>query len=203
MRASQIMDLLHSIRIRFAVILLGLTVGLAATAMSQVAPESYGGNQTISVGGTVSGFRLDYGKHDLGGAGVFADADLNDRVGITGEANWLWLHQFADTHFSTYLAGPRMAFNLRGNLHPYIKGLVGGGLFNFPYSYAHGSYFVAAGGGGLDYHIAPRIRLRLVDFEYQYWPEFSFGPIKPYGVSVGIRYQIFGCAHCQPRHMGR
>jgi hypothetical protein len=42
-----------------------------------------------------------------------------------------------------------------------------------------------------------------VDFEYQYWPEFSFGAIKPYGISVGIRYQLFGCSQCRPRHMGK
>jgi hypothetical protein len=201
MRASKIRDLVHFIRI--AVTAFCLAAASSTAAIAQVAPESYGGNQTVAVGGTVSGFRLDYGKRDLGGAGVFVDADLNDRIGLTGEANWLWLHQFADTHFSTYLAGPRLTFNNRGNFRPYIKGLVGGGLFNFPYNYAHGSYFVAAGGGGLDYHIAPRLRLRLVDFEYQYWPEFSFGAIKPYGVSVGIQYQLFGCAQCRPRHMGR
>jgi Outer membrane protein beta-barrel domain len=178
-------------------------LGLAVAARAQVAPASYGGNQTIAVGGMVSGFRLDYGKRNLGGAGVFVDGNFNDRWGLQGEANWLWVHQFADTHYSTYLAGPRLTFNPYGNLRPYIKGLAGGGLVNFPYSYAHGSYFVAAGGGGLDYHVAPRIRLRLVDFEYQYWPQFSFGAIKTYGVSVGVEYQIFGCSHCEPRRLGR
>jgi hypothetical protein len=202
MKASQRMGLNQLLCIRFF-LLLSLVAAFSSAAHAQVAPASYGGNQTVSVGGTVSGYRLDYGKRDLGGAGVFADADLNGKVGIVGEANWLWVHQFADTHFSTYLVGPRLAFNPRGNFRPYIKGLVGGGLFNFPYSYAHGSYFVAAGGAGLDYHVAPRLSVRLVDFEYQYWPEFSFGAIKPYGISVGIRYQLFGCSQCRPRHMGK
>ncbi len=197
------MDRVDSIVMRCAVILFLLTAGLASTALAQVAPASYGGNQRVTVGGTVSGFELDYGQRKLGGAGVFVDANFNDRWGIQGEANWLWVHQFADTHFSTYLGGPRLTFNTRGNFQPYVKGLVGGGLFNFPYSYAHGSYFVAAGGGGLDYHIAPRISLRLADFEYQYWPQFSFGAIHPYGVSVGVEYHLFGCSRCEPRHMGR
>jgi hypothetical protein len=176
---------------------------MAAIAHGQVSPSSYGGNQTFAVGGMVSGSRLDYGKRDLGGAGVYVDGDLNDHWGLEGEANWAWLHQFADTHFSTYLGGPRLNFNTHGNLRPYVKVLGGGGLFNFPYNYAHGSYFVMAGGGGLDYHFAPRFRLRVVDFEYQYWPEFSFGAIKPYGVSVGVQYQLFGCASCEPRHLGQ
>jgi hypothetical protein len=188
---------------RVFVILFCVTVGFAATAAAQVAAASYGGDQTLMVGGTVSAFRLDYGKRGLGGAGVFVETNLNDRWGLQGEANWLWVRQFADTHFSTYLAGPRFNFNTRGNLEPYLKGVAGGGLFNFPYNYAHGSYLVVAGGGGLDYHVAPRIRLRLADFEYQYWPQFTFGSIKPYGVSTGVEYQLFGCASCKPRHMGR
>jgi hypothetical protein len=193
----------HLGRICSAVTFVCLTAGFAATAHGQVAASSYGGNQTIAVGGMVSGFNLDYGKRDLGGAGIFADGDLNDRWGLHGEANWLSVHQFADTHFSTYLGGPRFNFNTRGNFRPYVKLLGGGGLFNFPYNYARGSYFVTAGGGGLEYHVAPRIRLRVVDFEYQYWPQFSFGAIKPYGVSVGFEYQLFGCSGCEPRHMGR
>jgi Outer membrane protein beta-barrel domain len=176
---------------------------IVAPAAAQVSASSYGGNQTFAVGGMASGFHLDYGKRYLGGAGVYVDGDLNDHWGLEGEANWLWLHQFADTHFSTYMGGPRYNFNTRGNFRPYVKALGGGALFNFPYNYARGSYFVVAGGGGLDYHIAPRLRLRVADFEYQYWPEFSFGAIKPYGVSVGIQYQLFGCDSCRPHQLGK
>ncbi|MFT4112243.1 outer membrane beta-barrel protein [Silvibacterium sp.] len=184
-------------------LLAALALAWAQWACAQVAPSSYGGNQTIAVGGEISGFRLDYGKRDLGGIGIFADADLNNRIGLTGEANWMRLHQFADTHFSTYMGGPRLNFNTRGNWRPYLKVVAGGGLFNFPYNYATGSYFVVAGGGGLDYHIAPRWRVRVADFEYQYWPQFTFGAIHPYGVSAGLEFQLFGCSRCEPRGLGR
>jgi hypothetical protein len=187
----------------YAILFVCLMAGLATACFAQVAPSSYGGNQTFAVGGMVSGFHLDYGKRYLGGAGVYVDGDLNDHWGLEGEANWIWLHQFADTHFSTYMGGPRRNFNVNGNLRPYVKGLGGGGLFNFPYNYARGSYFVLAAGGGLDYHAARRIRLRLVDFEYEYWPQFSFGAIKPYGVTFGVEYQLFGCASCEPRRLGK
>ena len=36
-----------------------------------------------------------------------------------------------------------------------------------------------------------RIRLRAVDFEYQLWPQFTFGFLSSYGVSTGIRVRIF------------
>jgi hypothetical protein len=191
---------IHTLRSWLAAALLSL---IAAAASAQVAASSYGGNQTFAVGGMGSGFHLDYGHRDLAGAGIYADGDLNDRWGLEGEANWLWLHQFADTHYSTYLGGPRRNFNVNGNFRPYVKLMGGGGLFNFPYSYAHGSYFVVAGGGGLDYHAAHRLRIRLADFEYQYWPQFSFGAIKTYGVTAGVEYEIFGCSRCEPRGLGK
>jgi hypothetical protein len=31
----------------------------------------------------------------------------------------------------------------------------------------------------------------LIDVEYQDWSKFTFGPEHPYGVSVGISYQLF------------
>jgi hypothetical protein len=191
------------IRICFAVTMLCLVAAFVNAAHAQVGASSYGGNQTFAVGGMVSGFHLDYGKRYLGGAGAYVDGDLNDHWGLEGEANWLWLHQFADTHFSTYMGGPRFNFNTSGKWRPYVKALGGGALFNFPYSYARGSYLVVAGGGGLDYRMASRFRLRVADFEYQYWPEFSFGAIKPYGVTVGLQYQLFGCDSCKPRHLGK
>jgi len=40
--------------------------------------------------------------------------------------------------------------------------------------------------------VGKRLRLRLVDFEYQEWPGFAYGAIHPYGVSAGISYQVLG-----------
>jgi hypothetical protein len=70
-----------------------------------------------------------------------------------------------------------------------VKGLAGIGKFNFPYNYAKGRYFVIAGGGGLDYRINPRLSVR-GDFEYQYWPQFTFGPMSSGGASISLRYLV-------------
>jgi hypothetical protein len=75
---------------------------------------------------------------------------------------------------------------------PYAKILVGGGRFDFPFNYGTGNYFVVAPGAGVDLRLGHRIQLRLVDYEYQLWPGFTFGSIHPYGVSAGISYQILG-----------
>jgi hypothetical protein len=35
------------------------------------------------------------------------------------------------------------------------------------------------------------VRLRLIDGEYQYWPQFTFGPLSSYGISAGLRIRVF------------
>jgi hypothetical protein len=155
---------------------------------AQVAEAAVGGEQRLSVGGLVSGFHLDYGKRSLGGVGIYVDTDLNPHLGIEGEARWMFLHQENRTKFSTYQVGPRYQFSSIGRLRPYVKVLAGEATFQFPYKYATGNYFVVSPGGGVDYRINHRIRLRLADFEYQYWPDFTYGSMSTYGVSCGVSY---------------
>jgi hypothetical protein len=53
--------------------------------------------------------------------------------------------------------------------------------------YADGSYFVLAPGGGVNLALGrSRYSVRLVDFEYQWWLNFPFGTLRPYGASTGI-----------------
>lgn len=172
-----------------------LLVGLMASVglVHAQSPESaVGGNEGLAVGGGVSATRLQYGQHWLGGGVVFVDANWNWHYGIEGEANWAVLHQQSSTHAETYLIGPRYQFRGIGDyrFRPYAKFLMGDGEFNFPYNYAHGSYFVIAPGGGVDYRVNSRFRIRLADVEYQYWPGFTFGSMSNVSVSVGVRYRI-------------
>jgi hypothetical protein len=125
----------------------------------------------------------------LGIAG-FADVDTRHNIGIEGEARWLEFHQIANVHTETYSIGPRYHMNV-GRFQPYAKALVGLGEFNFPYNYEHGSYLVVAPGGGVDFTLNHRIRIRVADFEYQIWPQFTYGSMYSYGVSSGLRIRIF------------
>jgi hypothetical protein len=124
------------------------------------------------------------------GISGFVDADSKGSLGLEGEARWLTFHQTADVHASTYMAGPRYFRNVR-KFQPYAKVLVGFGQFNFPYNFAHGNYLVVAPGGGVDFRINRRFRVRLADFEYQIWPQFTYGAMSSVGISAGIRYRIF------------
>ncbi|WP_353072154.1 hypothetical protein [Tunturiibacter gelidiferens] len=91
---------------------------------------------------------------------------------------------------STYLIGPRVQFR-RGPYTPYVKTLVGLGYFNYPYESAQGRYFVIAPGAGVDLMLGQNLKIRLIDIEYQEWPQFTFGTISPYGVSFGFSYRVF------------
>lgn len=168
-----------------------LLMGLAGfqSAFGQALPAATAPGAYVSVGGTYSIFQSAYGQRVLGGAGLYVDINRWRQVGIEGEGRWLRQNKLADTTESTYLIGPRVEIR-RGRFSPYIKTLVGLGHFNFPYNYAQGKYFVIAPGAGVDYNLTYNVKIRLVDFEYQEWPQFTFGNINPYGVSVGISYHF-------------
>jgi hypothetical protein len=78
-----------------------------------------------------------------------------------------------------------------GRFQPYAKGLVGFGQFNYPYNQGQDTDLVIAPGGGVDFRLTRRVRLRLADFEYQFWPQFHYGALSSYGVSSGVRVRIF------------
>jgi hypothetical protein len=55
-----------------------------------------------------------------------------------------------------------------------------------------GSYFVVAPAAGLDWHLhESRWNVRVLDFEYQLWPRFTYGELHPYGLSAGISFEVF------------
>lgn len=157
---------------------------------AQAAPTATAPGAYIAVGGTYSIFQSNYGQRVLGGGGVYADINPIRAIGIEAEGRWLRQHALANTTESTYLIGPRVQFR-KGGFSPYVKTLVGLGHFNFPYNDAHGSYFVIAPGSGLDFYVNSNLRIRLLDIEYQKWPQFTFGTLSPYGVSFGLSYRVF------------
>ncbi|MDR3727598.1 MAG: outer membrane beta-barrel protein [Terracidiphilus sp.] len=175
---------------RLFVVLLGFFFAIAQRTSAQVIPSADAGGLTLSAGVTGSGYTLQYGERKMLGITGFVDLDTRRHLGIEGEARWLVFHQTADVHATTYAIGPRYHLN-KGRFQPYAKALVGIGQFNFPYNYASGNYLVVAPGAGVDYRLNNRIRLRLADFEYQYWPQFTYGAMTSVGVSTGIRVRIF------------
>jgi hypothetical protein len=189
-------DMRHSRSIFNANAAIVLAIALLAAvaprqAAAQAEPTARGPGSYTQIGVTGSLYETDYGKHLLGGVSGFVDANLYRRTGVEAEARLSRFNQSEGTHNSTYLVGPRVTL-LRENLRPYAKLLVGRGVFYFPFGYAKGTYFVVAPGFGVDWRVARgKLTIRLIDVEFQRWPGFTFGEIKPYGISSGIALRVF------------
>lgn len=155
---------------------------------------------SFTLGGSASYFDAAYGGYKVVGAvgSVNLAPVIWDHVGLQGEGRWLTInasHGFAEYN---YLAGPvyRMSVSEHRAIHPYVKGLIGEGIVDFPNHFAYGRYFVLAPGGGVDLTLNRRWRLR-ADYEYQIWPQapgipgVSSAVMKPNGVTVGFTYRVF------------
>jgi hypothetical protein len=174
-------------------IVFGLLLAFAAasTAFGQAIYTADGPGSYTAVGATFSAYQSDYGKRQLGGESAFVDAHLYRRIGVEAKATWLNLNTDEGIKQRTYLIGPKIALKGR-TLRPYVKLLAGRGEFDFPFGLGSGSYFVAAPGAGLDWHVGhTRLLVRIVDFEYQIWNGFSYGAIHPYGISTGLSVRVW------------
>ncbi len=167
-------------------VLLSLAVLLSGSRVTaQALPTATGPASTLDVGAGLSGYHIDYGQRWLGGPFLWVNYNPVLHLGLEGEARFLRYNQDLGVHASTLLAGPRFILH-RGPTEPYFKVLAGAGRLAFPFAYAHGTYFVVAGGGGVDVRIGSRVKLRAIDVTYQQWPKFSFGTMTSYGASAGI-----------------
>jgi hypothetical protein len=165
--------------------LLGCPNVYAQALPTATAPGAY-----ISVGTTYSVFESGYGQQKVRGAGAYVDINPIRQIGIEAEGRWLKQNQSPNVRQSTYLIGPRVQLR-RGPYTPYVKTLVGLGHFGFPYEAARGRYFVIAPGAGVDLMLGNDWKIRLIDVEWQQWPQFTFGTINPYGISFGVSYRVF------------
>ncbi len=174
----------------FAFLVCVLEVAHAGKARAQVVFTGDQGGLRLTAGAMGSGSTLEYGQRKMLGITAFADMDTKRRIGIEAEGRWLEFRQTANVHAETYSIGGRYHLDL-GRFEPYAKGLIGFGDFNFPYNYAHGRYLVVTAGAGVEFRWKPRIYVRAADFEYQDWPQFTFGNMTTFSVSTGLRVRIF------------
>jgi hypothetical protein len=156
----------------------------------QACPTATGTGMYLAIGGAISQFEGDYGLRKIAGGTVYMDANPYRRYGLEAEIRKLQYSNSPGMNQITYLGGPKVSFRSHGVV-PYAKMLVGIGIFDFPYHYGRGDYLALAPGAGLDLNMGNRIRIRLIDVEYQDWSQFTFGTLHPYGASIGVSYQIF------------
>jgi hypothetical protein len=189
-----------------ALLLLLLAAGVLR-AHAQVTPAAYGRGLTITAGGEASAFQPDYtgfgvpasSSTYLYGIGTYVDVRFKPWLQVEAEGRWLRFNQVDGIYEDNYLIGPRLPiYKLRfWRATPYAKVLIGYGKLNFENNNGWGRYTALSYGGGLDVKMTNRIDLRLPDFEYQQWPQWSEGTtsnytLMPYGISVGVSYRVLG-----------
>lgn len=178
-------------KLLFAAALLFACFCLPARAAAQAVYAAEANGLLLFAGAELSGDALQYGQRRMMGVTGFADADTRRRIGLEAEVNWVEFFQQENESATTYLAGPRYRFVL-GRFQPWVKVLAGVGEFNFP-AYTRlpsRGNLVIAPGGGLDFRLGKRVRLRVVDFEYQMWPAFSTAPVSAMSLRTGIRIRL-------------
>jgi hypothetical protein len=182
----------HTATIRRAALALSLLLAPFAKrqANAQAIPTATAPGLLIAVGGGgASMFQSGYGRNNIFGLNSYADLNLGG-IGIEAEARFLRYHTSEDVTENNYLIGPRVTLMHTRALRPYVKFMVGQGHIVFPFRYAQGNYFAYAPGAGVEYSIHERYIVRVIDFEYQTWPQFTYGNLNPYGISAGISLRL-------------
>ena len=163
---------------------------LGFSAHAQAVATASGPGSFVAVGGGVSAFQAVYGTQNIAGGFLYADVNPHWRVGFEGEARFLRYHTFEDVTETNYLGGVRVMLLPPHRFQPYTKFLAGMGKITLPFGYAHGSFLTYAPGAGLDVALNNYVAVRVIDFEYQHWPQFTYGPLSPYGISAGISVRL-------------
>lgn len=147
----------------------------------------------LQVGGGYSNASSDYVADRIRGFAFYSSFDFFEHIGVEVD-----FHQLNDPmqgsqfYERSYEAGGRYVRRY-GRVHPYVKGMYGRGVLNFPQSYANLAYNMFVGGAGADIEVTHRINVR-GDFEYQNWLS---GPLLPHGltptvITVGAAYHFGG-----------
>jgi hypothetical protein len=143
-------------------------------------------------GGFVLDDKSDYEVNAIKGGAIYTTLDLTNHLG--GEFVIHQANSFSGDglYERTYEIGPRY-FRTYGRFSPYIKFMVGRGVFNFPKAIGapNLAYNMFAFGGGLDYRVLPYLNVRF-DYEYQDWSSFPPTGLTPQLYTVGVAYHFPG-----------
>lgn len=160
---------------------------------AQVAPAAGRNGLSVAAGGEGSLFQPDYAgqgvaqtsPNRLYGIGAYVDVRFTRWVQVEAEGRWLHFNEYLGIDENSYMIGPRIPIHDFHGWTPYGKVLFGWGSGSF----LTGRAGTFAYGGGVDYRLTRKIKIRAFDFEYQQWQVKP--TLWPYGGSAGISYTIF------------
>jgi len=181
-------------RILILVCLLGAAAPLLRA--QEMPTETRAGELQIGAGYSVAA--PDYGADDqkFTGPSIYATFDFRDHIGIEGTFHYVkepgtdsYGGPGADMYEKTYEIGPRYVWHPY-KFDPYVKVLVGRGVFNYPYNTANLAYNMYSAGFGVDLRTTRYLNIRLFDYEYQRWGSFPPNGLQPNVISFGVAYRF-------------
>ncbi len=132
--------------------------------------------------------KSDY-ANNVKGFGLYTTFDLTKHFGAEFD-----LHQahepYLQVYERTYEIGGRY-YRSYGRLSPYVKGMYGRGVFNFPMGEANLAYNIFAVAGGADFRLTRYLNVR-GDYEYQFWRSFPPNGLNPQLITIGVAYHFPG-----------
>lgn len=171
--------------------LIVIVASLLAAVPSLHAQAVYTAQRTtrIQAGFGFLSLNPDYRPGTIIGVSVWGDYDFSKYVGAEISTHFGEFITPDDISENSYMIGPRFIYRHRA-LTGYGKALVGRAtISNLRYNLSS-SYNLYALGGGLEYRLARRFNVRLIDFEQQEWPSFQPHTLAPTVVTFGVSYSI-------------
>ncbi len=150
----------------------------------------------LLLGGGYTSAASDYGKR-FTGFGIYGDFDVTRHLGVELSFHKVNYGAGSPLYEKTYEIGPRY-FRTYGRFVPYVKFMIGRGVFNYPalplpapqdQARANLAYNMYAGGFGTDVKIRHWLYVR-ADYEYQKWGSFPPHGLSPQLVTVGAAYHF-------------
>jgi opacity protein-like surface antigen len=169
-------------------------IGLAGTTSMMFGQARPTASRTadLQIGGGFVIAKSDYLPNTIYGGAAYFDFDVAHHLGVEGVFHFVKDGKGSQVYEKTYEIGVRY-HRTYGRFSPYIKGMYGRGVFNFPafpgFTHANLAYNLFAVGGGVDYRILPHLNAR-ADYEYQRWLGFPENGLSPSLFTVGGAYHF-------------
>jgi opacity protein-like surface antigen len=199
---------------RSKLVLAALLILSTLPVFGQVAPAAKVSGLPLGVGGGLTDFDTSYYQPDLPywsgrmiGASAWADYEVFHGVGVEVEGTSIFANQptpitpkgqhiYGSLKESTIQGGIIYRYHPVLRLRPFVKGLGGIGLIDFPsvnpfYTSENCALFTV--GGGIEYKAWRGVYVR-GQYEYEWWKGFRSGSqkLQPTGFSVGATYYLRG-----------
>ena len=163
---------------------------LASTLHAQAKPTATTSGGDIQAGVGFLSLNTDYAPDRNEGLSAWADYDFSKYIGVEVLGHFGGIIAKDDIGENSYEVGPRARYR-RGKFEVIGKLTFGRATISNQLYNTSSSFNIYAFGGGLDYRIKPRYKIR-VDYEEQKWGNFEPHTLSPTALSIGVLYVIRG-----------